>query len=180
MRIALLYNARPPQAAAAGPDDAFEEYDSAETIESIAGALRLLGVAVEPVLADRELPWRLQAGGYDFAFNIAEGEGRRCREAIPAAVCEMLSIPFTGSDALTLAITLDKSIARRVVSPEVPVARGALVETEADETGLNALRYPVIVKPNDESSNKGIRENPVVSDEVAARERCRWLRSRYG
>ena len=83
-----------------------------------------MGVEPMPVAADAEFPWRLKHGGFDFVFNIAEGAGRRCREAVPAAICEFLGIPFTGSDALTLAATLDKSVARRIVSPEVPVARG--------------------------------------------------------
>jgi D-alanine-D-alanine ligase len=179
MKVGLLYNARPKETAADGPDDAYEEYDSAETIASISGALCKLGIAVKPVLADRRLPWRLAEGQFDFAFNIAEGEGRRCREAVPAAVCELLGIPFTGSDALTLAVTLDKAVARRLVSPEVPVARGALVETEADEVELLTLQYPVIVKPNDEGSSKGIRENALVFNFDAAGERCRFLRARY-
>ncbi|HMF56037.1 MAG TPA: hypothetical protein VK619_06735 [Pyrinomonadaceae bacterium] len=180
MRIALLYNARPNGISSGVPDDAFEEYDSDETIACIAGAIRRMGVEVEPVVADRRLPWRLAEGRYDFVFNIAEGEGRRCREAVPVAVCELLGIPFTGSDALTLAVTLDKSVARRIVSPDVPVARGVLVETEADEVQLDALQFPVIVKPNDEGSSKGIRENPVAFHREAAIERCRWLLERYG
>src|SRR5262249_22567649 len=110
---------------------------------------------------------------------MAEGQGRRCREAIPAAVCELLGLPFTGSDALTLGITLDKSVAKRVVSPEVPVARGVLVESGADEARIRVLSFPVIVKPNDEGSSKGIRENPIAPDADAAVERCRWLRERY-
>ncbi len=179
MKIALLYNARPDYAATAFPDDAFEEYDSDETIHGITNALRGLGVTVEPVLADRGLPWRLEEGRYDFAFNIAEGEGRRCREAVPVAVCELLGIPFTGSDALTLAITLDKAIARRVVSPDVPVARGVLVTHAEDETHLKMLQYPVLVKPNDEGSSKGIRENPVALDLAGAIAQCRWLREHY-
>jgi D-alanine-D-alanine ligase len=179
MRIALLHNRRPAEAAPGLPDDAFEEYDSDETIASISEALGQMGMEVEPVLADRQLPRRLEEGRYDFAFNIAEGEGRRCREAVPAAVCELLNIPFTGSDALTLAVTLDKTMAKRVVSPDVPVARGVMVDSSADETGLATLRYPAIVKPNDEGSSKGIRENPVVEDPDAAAARCRWLRDRY-
>src|SRR5437763_13645501 len=145
MRVALLYNWRPLEAVSNVPDDAFEEYDSLETVESIAGALRQLGVEVLTVLADGELPWRLRKGRFDFAFNIAEGVGRRCREAIPVAVCELLGIPFTGSDALTLAVTLDKFVARRVVSTDVPVARGLLVEREADERGLRTFDFAVIV-----------------------------------
>jgi len=179
MKIALLHNARPDCTATVFPDDIFEEYDSKETIQSIANALRGLRVTVEPVLADRRLPWRLEGGRYDFAFNIAEGEGRRCREAIPAAVCELLGVPFTGSDVLTLALTLDKAVARRVVSPNVPVARGVLVTRAEDEANLKTLQYPVLVKPNDEGSSKGIRENSVALDLAGAIAQCRWLRAHY-
>jgi D-alanine-D-alanine ligase len=177
MRIALLYNRKPDAPQSGLPDDAFEEYDSDETIACIAGAIAALGHVVTPVLADRRLPWRLEDGGFDFAFNVAEGEGRRCREAVPAAVCELLGLPCTGSDALTLAVTLDKAVARRVVSPEVPVARGVLVANGDEPLDL---MYPVLVKPNDEGSSKGIRDNPIAVDEAGARARCDWLRATYG
>jgi D-alanine-D-alanine ligase len=180
MKVALLHNPRPADGDPGLPEDAFEEFDSADTIESIAGALESLGVEVEPVVADGRLPWRLDEGRFDFAFNIAEGQGGRCREAIPAAVCELLGLPVTGSDAMTLALTLDKWTARRVVSPEVPVAPAVLIESLRDEQELESFRFPAMVKPNDEGSSKGIRRNPVAQDFTEARERCAWLRETYG
>jgi D-alanine-D-alanine ligase len=180
MRVAVLHNARPEALPAGLPDDAFEEYDTEETLASVAGALRGLPAEVDVVPADRRLPWRLQDGRFDFAFNMAEGDGGRCREAIPAAVCELLGLPFTGSDALTLALALDKALARRAVSPDVPVARALLIRCAADEAGLSALAYPVFVKPNDEGSSKGIREDALAGDAAAAAEGCRRLRARYG
>jgi D-alanine-D-alanine ligase len=180
MRVVLLHNARPTLTPPELPDDAFEEHDRPETVAAIARALEDLGVRVEPVPADRRLPWRLDGGGYDFAFNIAEGAGRRCRAAVPAAVCELFGVPVTGADALTLAVTLDKAMARRVVSQEVPVVPGLLLESRDDEIALTRLQYPVIVKPNDEGSSKGIRDDAVVGDPVEAVTRSRWLRARYG
>ena len=183
MKVALLHNPRVNGHHAAVIDDAFEEDDEAETIDGIATALDGLGLRVEPVTADPRLPWRLEKGGFDFVFNIAEGRGRRCREAVPAAICELLGLPFTGSDALTLAVTLDKAMARRVVSPEVLVAPAVLVEQGSSMQGsLAALRYPVIVKPNDEGSSKGIRESPSPLARTAAEalEKCQWLFATYG
>lgn len=186
MKIALLHNPRingSPAHTCAGVDDAFEEDDAPETIDAIAASLRKPGWAVDPVVADRRLPWRLEEGRFDFVFNIAEGRGRRCREAVPAAVCELLGLPFTGSDALTLAVSLDKGMARRVVAPEVRVAPAVLVENgHAVDGRLDALRFPVIVKPNDEGSSKGIRESPcpLAADPEAALRQCRWLHATYG
>jgi len=185
MKVALLFNEKPALADADLPDDTYEEYDDPATVCHIAAALRRLGVAVEPVPADRRLPARLEEGRFDFAFNIAEGpitldgRARRCREALPAAVCELLGVPFTGSDALTLALTLDKDLARRVVSPEVPVAPGVLLEDEPWTDLLSGLRFPVIVKPNDEGSSKGIRCDSLAMDGGAATAVARRLRESY-
>lgn len=179
MRVAILHSPRPAELAGA-VEDAFEEYDDPRTIAAVAGALTALpGIDAVPVAADAEFPWRLREGGFGFVFNMAEGQGRRCREAVPAAICEFLGLPYTGSDALTLAVTLDKATARRVVAPDVPVAPGLLIDDAADEAALATLRYPVIVKPNDEGSSKGIREHSWCADATAAAERCGWLREHY-
>jgi D-alanine-D-alanine ligase len=179
-KVALLHNPRPREVPAGLPDDVYEEYDSSETLAAIRDALQERVREVVPVTADRSMPQRLAEGGFHFAFNIAEGAGRRCREAIPAAVCELLGVPFSGSDALTLGLTLDKAMARRVVGPELRLPRAVLVHGEADYPGLGGLSYPAIVKPNDEGSSKGIRDNPVAEDPVGARRRCERLREQYG
>ena len=180
MKLAVLHNPRPVGDDAAVPDDWFEEYDTAETVNAICAALAGPGIEPVPVVADRRLPFRLEEGRFDFAFNIAEGAGRRCREAVAAAVCELMGLPYTGSDPLTLAVTQDKAIARRIVSPNIPVAAAMLVDRESDVLDLGALVYPVIVKPNDEGSSKGISAASVCRSPEAAADRCRWLRSRYG
>lgn len=180
MKVALLHNLRPAEVAANCPDDLYEEYDCETTLEAIRAALDPVGVTVIPVPADRQLVHRLEEGGFDFVFNLAEGSGRRCREAVPAAICELLGIPFTGSDVLTLAVALDKAIAKRVVSPEVPVPRGVVVDPEAMLDEVSLPPFPVIVKPNDEGSSKGIRGQPVVHDRAALQDCCRRLRRDYG
>ena len=179
-KVALLHNPRPRDVDGGRPDDLFEEFDTDDTIASIQDALQELVAKVVPIAADRSLPRKLAAGGFQFAFNFAEGTGRRCREAIPAAVCELLGVPFSGSDLLTLGLTLDKSMARRVVGSEMRLPKAVLVQRETDFHGLGGLRYPVIVKPNDEGSSKGIRDNPIADDAFAARRRCEWLREQYG
>ena len=53
----------------------------------------------------------------DLVWNFAEGPiGGRSREARVPAVLEMLDIPYTCSDPLTLAATLDKDCAKRLVA----------------------------------------------------------------
>ena len=174
LKIALLHNAKPQ--AIAEPDDQFEEYDSAETINAIADALSDYG-QVQPIEAGRNLPRQLEEGSFDIAFNIAEGHGRRCREAHAAAVCELLSLPYTHSDPLTLALTLDKTMAKRAVSPEVRVPRAVLLESGCEPFHLP---FPIVVKPNDEGSSKGIRDDSLASDAHHARYLIDRLRRQYG
>src|SRR5262249_50421021 len=133
MRIGITYDLKVDGfAAEAGqfPDDWQEEFDSPATIEAIAAALRDLGHDVEMLGDGRELLERLLDDPPDFVFNLAEGQGiSRSREARVPAVLDMLGIPYTGSDPLTLAVTLDKDCAKRLVQAAgVAVPRGFVVE----------------------------------------------------
>src|SRR5438067_11285241 len=135
MRIGIAYDLKADDPAPAGePDDFQEEFDSPATIEAIAVALRGLGHEVDKLGDGRELLERLLARPPDFVFNFAEGQGiGRAREARVPALLEMLGIPYTGSDPLTLAATLDKDCAKRLVASEgVPVARDVLVRPGDD------------------------------------------------
>jgi D-alanine-D-alanine ligase len=149
------------------PDDLQEEFDSPVTIEAIARALRGLGHDVETLGDGRELLERLLADPPDFVFNMAEGQGvGRAREARVPAVLEMLGIPYSGSDPLTLAVSLDKDCAKRLVRAaggtaawDMLVSPGA---NPAPDLDLGGCRFPVIVKPAWEGSSKGIRGHCLV------------------
>lgn len=176
MKVGITFDlkeaSRPARANA--PDDLFEEFDSPVTIEAIASVLRNLGHEVVLLGDGRELLQRLLADPPEFVFNFAEGQGvGRAREARVPAVLEMLGIPYTGSDPLTLAVTLDKDCAKRLVASEgVPVPPGMVIEPGDDLSRLNAaqLTFPVIVKPAWEGSSKGIRNKCLVKTAAALRE----------
>src|SRR5262245_22661569 len=162
------------------PDDYQEEFDGPKTIDGIAGVLRDLGHKVALLGDGPELLRKLLADPPDLVFNIAEGQGTsRSREARVPAVLEMLGIPYTGSDPLTLAVTLDKDCARRLVrSHGGVVPRGEVFAPDVDLNVVRArgeLPFTMIVKPAWEGSSKGIRGKCVVdtpaelADALAAR-----------
>jgi D-alanine-D-alanine ligase len=128
--------------------------------------LRGLGHEVLLLGDGRELLARLLSDPPDFVFNFAEGRGvSRSREARVPAVLEMLGVPYSGSDPLTLAVTLDKDCARRLVrSDSVAVPRGVVVGPTGSLDEACAPVYPAIVKPAWEGSSKGIRGKCVVDD----------------
>ncbi len=172
MKFGLTYTARSTAANIASdpgqPDDAEEEFDTPETIEAIATALRWLGHEVELLGDGNSLVRRLlSAPPPEFVFNIAEGRGiGRSREAWTPALLEMFCVPYTGSDPLTLAATLDKDCAKRLVaSAGVAVPKGVLIDGVSDDfvQELGHLPLPLIVKPAFEGSSKGIRSHSLVN-----------------
>jgi D-alanine-D-alanine ligase len=119
----------------------------------------------------RELLERLLADPPDLVFNTAEGLGiGRCREARVPAVLEMLGIPYTGSDPLTMAATLDKDVGKTLVAAAgVKVPGGCALDPDdpLDDAVIAKLKFPVVVKPAWEGSSKGIRNKCLVRDPAA-------------
>jgi D-alanine-D-alanine ligase len=157
-----------PQSTGA-PDDAEEEFDKPETVEAVAGVLRNLGHAVEVLGDGPALVRRLLDDPPQFVFNFAEGTGvSRSRESRVPAVLEMLDIPFSGSDPLALAATLDKDCAKRLVqSVGVRTPRWVMASERwsavSDRLQRARLEFPLIVKPAYEGSSKGIRLRSLVN-----------------
>lgn len=187
MRIGITFDLKTERAAEEAarlglPDDFQEEFDSPQTIEAIAGVIRGLSHEVLLLGDGRELLEKLLSDPPDFVFNFAEGHGvSRSREARVPAVLEMLGIPYTGSDPLTLAVTLDKDCARRLVaSAGVKVPAGAVFHPGDDLDEFTTRSYlphaPMIVKPAWEGSSKGIRSKCLVDtpEDAAAAVRAGW------
>lgn len=149
------------------PDDFQEEFDSPATIEAIAAVLRGLGHDVRLLGDGREFLEKVLTDPPDLVFNFAEGTGvSRSREARVPAVLEMFGIPFTGSDPLTMAVTLDKAMAKTIVAAAgVRVAGGYALPANQSivDIPIASLTFPLIAKPAWEGSSKGIRPRCFVS-----------------
>ena len=152
MRIALTFNEK----RGSGEDQA--EFDTPDAIATIARLLAGLGHAVTPLDVTGSVPLlaaRLERMAPDLVFNLAEGERGAFREGFYPALFEQLGLTYTGSSASTLALCLDKALAKRVVAAaRVRVPRGRIAKS-VDELG--DLAPPLIVKPNLEGSSKGVR-----------------------
>jgi D-alanine-D-alanine ligase len=168
MRIAFTHNVR------LSTSEQEAEFDTPRTIESLAQSLARLGHQVELVEvsgpASRTVS-RLEALDPDLIFNTAEGTRGRYREAFYPGLFEQLGIPYTGSDAYTCALTLDKEVTQLLLrSRGILAPSGAFVEDLASFSRSD-LRFPLIVKPNFEGSSKGINADAVVDTAAELRER---------
>lgn len=180
MRVGMVYDLRDDYRALGLPEEALAEFDSPETIAEIAAALARLGFDVEPVGHIRRLAERLVAGQrWDLVFNIAEGLRGRSREAQAPALMEAFGQPYTFSDPLTLAVALDKAMAKRLVREAgIPTAPFRLIESEADALACD-LGFPLFVKPVAEGTGKGCSNASKVHDLAQLRSAAGELIGRF-
>jgi D-alanine-D-alanine ligase len=180
-RVAVLANIKdanqpkPPGV----PADAYADFDHIETIDAIRRAIETDGHSTEFLAADATLPQALGKFKPDICFNMAEGAGGDAREAHVPALLELLGIPYTGSRVQTNAISLDKTLTKRIWRDRrLPVAPFQEF-TIGDETLRPELNFPLFVKPAREGTGMGVDAHAVVSDEAALRERVRWTIETY-
>lgn len=159
IRVGFTYNVKRDHD---GDDEA--EWDPPETIISIANALARQGHIVVHLEATPDLPRVLAEADVDLIFNIAEGVEGRNREAQVPALCELLGVPYTGSDSATLAIALDKALCKKVLMQhDILTPKFQLMESARERLSPD-LSFPLIVKPNAEGSSKGIEGSTSVCD----------------
>ncbi|MGB9004114.1 MAG: hypothetical protein WCB96_00165 [Candidatus Aminicenantales bacterium] len=192
MKVALLYSSKNGMAAslyssksgenwseedAEPPLDMLAECDSDETIQAISRALSEKH-QVFPIESDDQAYGRLRQIRPDLVFNIAERLYGPSRESHVPVLCEILGIPYTGSDPLTLGICLDKSRAKEILTCHgIPNPPFWLADPGSALPKNIAL--PAIVKPLYEGSSKGIKDNCVVRTENELAERVAEITGRY-
>jgi len=106
----------------------------------------------------------IRAGSVDRVFNILHGNKGGGEDGVLQGLCEALGVPYTGSNVLGSALTMDKIRTKQVwLSIGLPtpryvrLAKGSDVHAAARELGL-----PVFIKPSSEGSSVGVSR--VLSD----------------
>jgi D-alanine-D-alanine ligase len=191
MKIALLYSSKAGMEATLDrgrsnekreeedepPLDMLAECDSDETIAAIQQTLQER-YQVFLIESDDKAYNRLKRLRPHLVFNVAERVFGPNRESHIPTVCEMLGIPYTGSDPMTLGICLDKSRAKEILSfHRIPNPPFWIVESAAEIPG--AIKLPAIIKPLYEGSSKGIKDNSVVRTPRELYERVHEVTSLY-
>ncbi len=158
MRVAIVVNTRIH-------DNEFEvEYDPPHTIELIRHGVEAAGYECIFIEADEDVTENLKMHRPDLVFNRAEGIRGESRESHIPAILEMLGIPYIGSNILTTAVGLNKSWTKKVLSYHGVLTPQFHVCSTLDDAKKLDLRYPCILKPNEEGSSVGINEDNVVHD----------------
>ncbi|HEX7434957.1 MAG TPA: hypothetical protein VF326_15005 [Anaerolineaceae bacterium] len=179
-RVAVIANVKGESALPIdGPADAGAEFDRRETIQAIQSAIESDGHQTVFLPADANLLYELHDVCPDICFNLAEGLGGDGREAQVPALLEMLRIPYTASRVVTNAITLDKTMTKRIWRDHgLPIAEFQEF-TLGNEPLSPALHFPLFVKPAREGTGMGVDDKAVAYNEDELRQRVRWVIDNY-
>jgi len=162
------------------PPDANAEFDHPSTIDVIAGAIESQGVKVKKLGNATNILEKIDHLGVDIVFNISEGLTGRNRESQIPVLLEMKGIPFVGSDALTLGLTLDKIMAKKIfIAENIPTPKFFEVKDPATLHDIDHLKFPLIVKPRFEGSSKGLSENSRVENLEDLKKQAQHVISTY-
>ena len=109
--------------------DETAEFDKQETVDALENSLRLMGHETEPIGNAFQLIEALAAGKrWDMVFNIAEGLYGDGRESVVPAILDQYKIPYVFSGPVIMGLSLNKHLAKLVVSAAgVPVSPGVLI-----------------------------------------------------
>ncbi|MEO5327318.1 MAG: ATP-grasp domain-containing protein [Magnetococcus sp. THC-1_WYH] len=165
MRVGFVYDLRDDYLREGYSAEDVVEFDTGDTLDHIDGALTRLGHSVERIGRGQQLARRLVEGmRWDLVLSIAEGLHGRSREAQVPALLEMFGQPYLFSDPLTMALTLDKAMAKRVIhTAGIPTAPWCVVNSLDDIAQIN-LPFPLFVKPLWEGTGKGCDLQSLVRD----------------
>ena len=131
---------------------------SLDSGRNVLEALRERGVdafAVDGIPALREL---LAKGAVDRVFNILHGHHGGGEDGIVQGLLEAYGVPYTGSDVLGSALSMDKIRSKQVwLALGLPTPRYVRLKKGDDvQAAARSLGLPVIVKPACEGSSVGV------------------------
>src|SRR3989304_10393236 len=180
MRVALTYNQKKETGEAkALPPDFYAECDEPETVNAVRDAIEERHGEVSMIEADEDAFEKLRRTRPDIVFNMAEGLWGESREAQIPAMLEMLRIPYTGSNPLTLGLCLNKARAKEVLAYYgIPTARFMVAAKPSLEIE-KYLSFPMIVKPLFEGSSKGIKNDSIVKTSAELRNKVTSVLGEY-
>jgi len=136
--------------------------------EAVLEALLARGVDAEMVdPAEAEGLKALAGGGYDRAFIMLHGRGGE--DGVMQGALEAWGIPYTGSGVLGSALGMDKIRCKQIWQASgLPTPEFLVASSEADLGQVQALGFPVMVKPAREGSSIGMSRVAAMDELPAA------------
>lgn len=143
-----------------------EDKQKRETIKHVKSVLSEKFDCID-LMADKDIITKLEMENVDLVFNLCNGiRGSNKLAQIPA-ILEFAGIPYTGSSILGHTLAINKHIAcdifknRGINTPDFICIYNI---DDLEKLDTSKIKFPVIVKPCDEGSGRGIHKNSLVYD----------------
>jgi D-alanine-D-alanine ligase len=126
--------------------------------QNVLDGLRRRGVQAEAVDGIPALVEALAAKRIDRVFNILHGQRGGGEDGIVQGLLEAFGVPYTGSDVLGSALSMDKIRTKQVwLSVGLPTPRYERIGPVEDvAAAAGRIGLPVVVKPSNEGSSVGV------------------------
>lgn len=135
-----------------------EDNQKNETVKAIEEVLSKEYNCISLVADDRIIQ-KLKDENVDLVFNMCNGIQGLSKLAQFPAMLEFAGIPFTGASVLGHALAINKIFASTVFKNRgIPTPKFMAVNSLEDLD----LEYPIIIKPSDEGSSRGIHQDSLV------------------
>lgn len=162
------------------PPDANAEFDHPDTINLIAEAIESQGFKVKKIGNVTSLLENLDNLKVDIVFNISEGISGRNRESQVPMLLELAGVPFVGADALSLGLSLDKVMAKKIfIAEKIPTPKFFEVRPDSPAFNTDHLKFPLIVKPRFEGSSKGLSDASRVENSEELKKQIEYVVNTY-
>jgi D-alanine-D-alanine ligase len=178
--IGILYNEPVP------PGSPFSEasLDVLTQVEAFEFALNELGHPCVRIPFTRDIRRFMMAmtkNKVEMALNLCETVDEDATlSGHPAAVLELLGIPFSGSPSISIMLTTDKVMTKSLLRSRGIATPNYAVCSKGEPICSSHLRYPVIVKPRYEDASIGVDQGSVFECEKSLRRGVRDFSERFG
>jgi len=153
-------------------------------VEAVEKALRSLGYPSVRIPFTKNLKFfikKMESARVAVAFNLCESVDEDPKLAWhPAALLELLGIPFTGSPSTAIMLATDKLLTKRLIMANGIRTPNYLVYIGQENFNTASLRFPVIIKPRFEDASIGIDQESIFEEEKTLRSGLKEFSERFG
>lgn len=161
-----------------------EQYITEAEVEGrakvVAPYFEKIGIKVDLISANEMLLDTLESLKPDFVLNLVDSvRGQESLAATVPAVLELLSIPYTGTGVLGIALNSNKFLTKKLMEQAgLPLPRYQLFTTPNDPLDTH-LKFPLISKLNEVHGSVAISQDAVSENEAHLRARLKSLMGTY-
>lgn len=102
----------------------------------------------------------------EYFLNFSDGLTQKNKRLQAPILLELLEVKYSGSEPFAIALANNKHVCKKMFKNNkyIHIPNDLLIfKNEINEINLSLLRFPVIIKPNDEGSSIGITKESLVT-----------------